>query len=35
VAPRWDVRLEATAFLLHTDANHKPITLGGSLAYHF
>ncbi len=35
VAARWDVRLEATAFLLRTDANHKPITIGGSVAYHF
>jgi len=35
VAARWDLRLEAAAYLLRTDANHKPITLGGSLAYHF
>ena len=35
VATRWDVRLEVAAFLLRTDANHKPITLGGSVAYHF
>ncbi len=35
VAQRWDVRLEATGYLLRTDANHKPITLGGSVAYHF
>ncbi len=35
VAARWDIRLEATAYLLRTDADHKPITLGGSLAYHF
>jgi hypothetical protein len=35
VAARWDLRLEATAFLIRTDADHKPITVGGSLAYHF
>ena len=35
VAVHWDVRLEAAAFLLRTNANHQPITLGGSLAYHF
>ena len=35
VATRWDVRIEATGFLLRTDANHKPLTLGGSVAYHF
>ncbi len=35
VATRWDVRLEFNAFLLRTDANHKPMTLGGSVAYHF
>jgi hypothetical protein len=35
VAARWDLRLEVTAFLLRTDANHKPITVGGSVAYHF
>jgi len=35
VAVHWDLRLEAAATLLRTNANHKPITLGGSLAYHF
>ncbi|HTS03741.1 MAG TPA: hypothetical protein VMN04_14565 [Thermoanaerobaculia bacterium] len=35
VARRWDVRLEAAGYVLRTDANHKPITLGGSVAYHF
>lgn len=35
VAEHWDVRLEADAYLLRTDANHKPITLGGAVAYHF
>jgi hypothetical protein len=35
VATRWDVRLEAAGYVLRTDANHKPITLGGSVAYHF
>jgi hypothetical protein len=35
VADRWDLRLEAAAYILRTDANHKPITLGASLAYHF
>jgi len=32
---RWDVRIDATAYLLRTDASHKPILVGGSLAYHF
>jgi hypothetical protein len=35
VAAHWDLRVEATAHLLRTDANHKPITLGGSVVYHF
>jgi hypothetical protein len=35
ISARWDIRLEGTAYLLRTDANHKPITLGGSVAYHF
>lgn len=35
IAARWDLRIEATAYLLRTDANHKPITVGGSVAYHF
>ncbi len=35
VATHWDLRLEANFFLIRTDANHKPITLGGSVAYHF
>jgi hypothetical protein len=35
VATHWDLRLEVTAYLLRTDANHKPITVGSSLAYHF
>lgn len=35
VAARWDLRVEAAAYLLRTDANHKPITVGGSVAYHF
>jgi hypothetical protein len=35
ISARWDLRLEATAYLLRTDANHKPITLGGSVSYHF
>ena len=35
VATRWDLRVEATAHLLRTDADHKPITLGASVAYHF
>jgi hypothetical protein len=35
VAAHWDLRVEAAAYLLRTDANHKPITLGGSVAYHF
>lgn len=35
VATRWDLRLEATGYLLRTDQDHKPITIGGSVAYHF
>ena len=35
VAVHWDLRVEAAAYLLRTNANHKPITLGGSVAYHF
>ncbi|MGA7991505.1 MAG: hypothetical protein WCC53_08755 [Thermoanaerobaculia bacterium] len=35
VAAHWDLRLEAAAYLLRTDADHKPITLGASVAYHF
>jgi hypothetical protein len=35
VAAHVDLRVEAAATLLRTDASHKPITLGGSLAYHF
>jgi hypothetical protein len=35
VAARWDLRLEAAAYALRTDANHKPITLGASVSYHF
>jgi hypothetical protein len=32
---RWDLRVDATAYLLRTNATHKPILLGGSFAYHF
>ena len=35
VAEHWDLRLEANAYLIRTDANHKPITLGGAVGYHF
>lgn len=35
IATHWDFRLEFNAFLLRTDANHKPLTLGASVAYHF
>jgi hypothetical protein len=35
LAAHWDLRVEAAAHLLRTDANHKPVTLGGSVAYHF
>jgi|PersoiStandDraft_1058852.scaffolds.fasta_scaffold04671_5 hypothetical protein len=35
VAAHWDLRVEAAAYLLGKDANHKLITLGGSVAYHF
>ena len=31
----WDIRLEANFYLLRTNYTHKPITLGGSVAYHF
>ena len=32
---RWDFRIDATGYLLRTDASHKPILVGASLAYHF
>lgn len=32
---RWDLRIDATGYLLRTDASHKPILVGASLAYHF
>jgi hypothetical protein len=35
LAPRWDLRVEAAGYLLRTDAPHKPILVGASLAYHF
>ena len=35
LARRLDLRAEFNAYLLRTDVTHKPITLGGSLAYHF
>ncbi|MEO8586560.1 MAG: hypothetical protein ABI584_10405 [Acidobacteriota bacterium] len=35
VSARWDFRVEATGYLLRTDASHKPILLGASLAYRF
>jgi hypothetical protein len=35
VSTRWDFRLEATGYLLRTDASHKPILLGASVAYRF
>lgn len=35
ITTRWDFRLELNAFLLRTDANHKPLSAGGSVAYHF
>jgi hypothetical protein len=35
LAPRLDLRLEATGYLLQSNASHKPIELGGGLAYHF
>jgi hypothetical protein len=35
VAARWDLRIEAAAYLLRTDQSFKPITVGGSVAYHF
>ncbi len=35
VATRWDLRIEAIGYLLRTDQNHKPITLGASVGYHF
>jgi hypothetical protein len=35
VAQRLDLRVEAAAYLLRSDASHKPILVGASLAYHF
>jgi hypothetical protein len=35
LAPRLDLRLEATGYLLQSNASHKPIELGAMLAYHF
>jgi hypothetical protein len=35
VATRWDVRVEVSGVLLRTDSSHKPVLLGGSVAYHF
>lgn len=32
---RWDLRIDATGYLLRTDASHKPVLVGASLAYHF
>ena len=32
---RWDFRVDATGYLLRTDASHKPILVGASLGYHF
>ncbi|MCM3876286.1 MAG: hypothetical protein NEA02_07690 [Thermoanaerobaculia bacterium] len=32
---RWDFRIDATGYLLRTDASHKPVLVGASLAYHF
>ena len=35
VARRVDLRIEASYYLLRTDAAHKPVLGGASLAYHF
>jgi hypothetical protein len=35
LARRLDLRVEAAGYLLRSDAPHKPILVGGSLAYHF
>ncbi len=32
---RLDLRIEATGYLLRTDASHKPVLVGASLAYRF
>ncbi|HEX7613659.1 MAG TPA: hypothetical protein VF554_00135 [Thermoanaerobaculia bacterium] len=32
---RWDLRIEGTGYLLRTNASHKPVLVGASLAYHF
>lgn len=35
LARRLDVRIEAAGYLLRSDSSHKPLRVGGSLAYHF
>jgi hypothetical protein len=35
LATRWDLRIEAAGYVLRTDQDFKPITIGGSIAYHF
>jgi hypothetical protein len=35
LSTRWDFRIDATGYLLRTDASHQPILVGASLAYHF
>jgi hypothetical protein len=35
LARRLDLRIEATGYLLRTDAAHRPVLLGASLAYRF
>ncbi len=35
IARRWDLRIDATGYLLRTDASHKPVLVGAALAYHF
>jgi hypothetical protein len=35
LARRLDLRVEAAGYLLRSDSSHKPLLVGGSLAYHF
>ena len=35
VARHWDLRIEFAAHTLRSDVTHTPLTLGGSVGYHF
>lgn len=35
LAPRWELRLEASGHLIRSTVSHQPILLGGSIAYRF